>query len=78
MGRAIMPITIEIASLITMKSSIVRQPPIQIMLFMKPESTDRPQKRAAIAGWQGGGRGTGHWHLKLNPSEVSVSINRAA
>ena len=24
------------------------------------------------------GRGTGQWHLKLNPSEFSVSINRAA
>jgi len=23
----------------------------------------------------GDGRGTGHWHLKLNPSEVSVSLN---
>jgi cupin fold WbuC family metalloprotein len=24
------------------------------------------------------GRGTGHWHIKVNPSEVSVSLNRAA
>jgi hypothetical protein len=49
MGRAIIPIAIEIASLMTMKNSIVRQPPMQIILFMKPDSTDRPQKRAAIA-----------------------------
>ena len=48
-GRAMMPMTIETASLMTMKISIVRQPPMQIMLFMKPERTDRPQKRAAIA-----------------------------
>jgi hypothetical protein len=48
-GRAMMPIAIDIASLMTMKNSIVRQPPMQIMLFMKPDSTDRPQKRAAIA-----------------------------
>ena len=48
MGNAMMPMANEIASLITMKSSIVRQPPMQIMLFMKPESTDNPQKRAAI------------------------------
>ncbi len=49
MGRVIIPIAIEIASLMNMKNNIVRQPPIQIMLFMKPDSTDRPQKRAAIA-----------------------------
>ena len=49
MGRAIRPIAIETASLIIMKISIVRQPPMQIMLFMKLDSTDRPQKRAAIA-----------------------------
>ena len=49
MGRAIIPIAIDIASLMTMKNSIVRQPPMQIILFMKPDSTDRPQKRAAIA-----------------------------
>ena len=24
------------------------------------------------------GRGTGHWHIKVNPSEVSVSLNIAA
>lgn len=48
MGNAMMPIVTEIASLMTMKSSIVRQPPIQIILFMKPERTDRPQNRAAI------------------------------
>ena len=24
------------------------------------------------------GRGTGHWHIKVNPSEFSVSLNRAA
>ena len=48
MGNAMMPMTNEIASLITKKSSIVRQPPMQIMLFMKPESTDRPQMSAAI------------------------------
>ena len=49
MGRAIIPIAIDTASLITMKISMVRQPPMQIMLFMKPESTDSPQNRAAIA-----------------------------
>ena len=49
MGRAMMPMAIDIASLITMKNNIVRQPPMQIMLFMKPDSTDRPQKSAAIA-----------------------------
>ena len=49
MGRAMMPMAIETASLMTMKISIVRQPPMQIMLFMKPDSTDRPQKSAAIA-----------------------------
>ncbi len=48
-GRAMIPMAIEIVSLITMKRSIVRQPSLQIMLFMKPDSTDRPQKRAAIA-----------------------------
>ena len=32
-----MPIVIDIASLMTMKNSIVRQPPMQIMLFMKPD-----------------------------------------
>ena len=49
MGKAIIPMTIETASLMTIKISMVRQPPMQIILFMKPESTDRPQKRAAIA-----------------------------
>jgi hypothetical protein len=49
MGRVIIPIAIEIASLMNMKNNIVRQPPMQIMLFMKPDSTDRPQKSAAIA-----------------------------
>ena len=49
MGRVIIPIAIEIASLMAMKISIVRQPPMQIMLFMKPDSTEKPQKRAAIA-----------------------------
>ena len=24
------------------------------------------------------GRGTGHWHIKVNPSEFSVSLNIAA
>ena len=48
MGKAMIPMAIETASLIAMKNSIVRQPPIQIMLFMKPESTDSPQKSAAI------------------------------
>ena len=48
MGRAMRPIAIETASLMTMKNSMVRQPPMQIMLFMKPDSTDRPQKSAAI------------------------------
>jgi hypothetical protein len=24
------------------------------------------------------GRWTGHWHIKVNPSEVSVSLNIAA
>ena len=48
-GRAMMPIAIDIASLMTMKISIVRQPPMQIILFMKPDSTDRPQKSAAMA-----------------------------
>jgi hypothetical protein len=49
MGKAIRPMAIETASLMIRKISIVRQPPMQIMLFMKPDSTDRPQKRAAIA-----------------------------
>ena len=49
MGRAMIPIAIETASLMTMKISIVRQPPMQIMLFMKPDSTDSPQKSAAMA-----------------------------
>ena len=49
MGRAMMPMAIEITNLITMKIIIVRQPPMQIMLFMKPDSTDRPQKSAAMA-----------------------------
>ena len=48
-GNAMMPIAIDIASLMTMKNSIVKQPPMQIMLFMKPDSTDSPQKSAAIA-----------------------------
>lgn len=48
MGKAIIPMTIETASLMTIKISIVRQPPMQIMLFIKPESTDNPQKRAAM------------------------------
>ena len=48
MGKAMMPMAMEIASLMAMKSSIVRQPPMQIMLFMKPESTDSPQNSAAI------------------------------
>ena len=48
MGNAMMPMTREMVSLMTMKSSIVRQPPMQIMLFMKPESTESPQKSAAI------------------------------
>lgn len=48
MGRAMRPMAIETASLITMKIIIVRQPPMQIMLFIKPESTDTPQKRAAM------------------------------
>jgi hypothetical protein len=34
MGKAIIPMTIETASLITMKISIVRQLPMQIILFM--------------------------------------------
>ena len=42
-GKVMMPIAIDIASLMTMKISIVRQPPMQIMLFMNPVSTDRPQ-----------------------------------
>ena len=49
MGRTIIPIAIDIVSLMIMKNSIVRQPLMQIMLFMKPERTVRPQKRAAIA-----------------------------
>jgi hypothetical protein len=49
MGRAMMPMAIETASLMAMKINIVRQPPMQIMLFMKPDSTEKPQKRAAIA-----------------------------
>ena len=49
MGKAIIPMTIETASLMTIKISMVRQPPMQIILFMKPDSTDRPQKSAAIA-----------------------------
>ena len=44
-----MPTIIDMASLIPMKMSMVRQPPMQIMLFMKPERTESPQKRAAIA-----------------------------
>ena len=48
-GNEMMPIAIDIASLMTMKNSIARQPPMQIILFMKPDSTDRPQKSAAIA-----------------------------
>lgn len=49
MGKAIIPMTIETASLMTIKISMVRQPPMQIILFMKSDSTDRPQKSAAIA-----------------------------
>jgi hypothetical protein len=48
-GRTMMPMAIETVSLISMNINIVRQPPMQIMLFMKPESTEKPQKRAAIA-----------------------------
>ena len=48
-GKAMMPITRETASLMAMKISMVRQPPMQIILFMKPDSTDSPQKSAAIA-----------------------------
>ena len=47
-GNEMMPIAIDIASLMTMKIRIVRQPPMQIMLFIKPESTDNPQKKAAM------------------------------
>ena len=47
-GNEMMPIAIEIASLMTMKNNIVSQPPMQIMLFRKPERTERPQKRAAM------------------------------
>lgn len=32
--------------------------------------------RSSVAGGQCG-RGTGQWHIKVNPSEVSVSLNRA-
>ncbi len=42
-GKAMIPIAKDTVSLMTMKINIVRQPPIQIMLFMKPDSTDRPQ-----------------------------------
>ena len=48
MGKAMMPMAIETASLMTKKISIVRQPPMQIILFMNPESTDNPQKSAAM------------------------------
>jgi hypothetical protein len=49
MGRAMIPMAIETDSLMTIKISMVRQPPMQIILFMKSDSTDRPQKSAAIA-----------------------------
>ncbi len=48
-GKAMIPIAKDTVSLMTMKINIVRQPPMQIILFMKPDSTDRPQNRAAIA-----------------------------
>ena len=46
MGNAITPMTKDTASLMTMKISIVRHPPMQIILFMKPDSTDKPQNKA--------------------------------
>ena len=54
MGNALMPMTKEMASLMTMKSSIVRQPPMQIILLMKPEPFDGKEEKVRFRYMQKG------------------------
>ena len=60
--NAIMLMARETACLIIMNSNIIRQPLMQIISFMKSDSPDKPQNRAAII-----------YPTKMYPSDTPLS-----